>query len=227
MPNPLLLLAIVVLLPIVPAFLFYTYLPSTTIAEGPFKGLQIQLTGAFAAYFLTLLVVIGAAEVWTGSASARRVEELERELATLKGELDQQFALWTIKGWVQEDGLPGAPPDFDRAQVVIRPPQPVVTRNGTFSIKGVPISKRSLLEGTTLEIVQDGYEPATVSLSLDGATAAGRPGMAYRLNVLDSLERVAEVGGRIRLTKIDPTEAYRPEGAQPAEPVLPPPTAAE
>ena len=58
--KTLITLAAIVLLPVVPAFLLFRYLPSTGRAAGPLKGLNIKFTGAFAGYltlFLSLLAV--------------------------------------------------------------------------------------------------------------------------------------------------------------------------
>src|ERR1041385_959358 len=49
--------AIIVLLPLLPAFLLYKFLPAgQTDVSGPFHGLDIKLSGAFAGYFLVVLL---------------------------------------------------------------------------------------------------------------------------------------------------------------------------
>ena len=53
------LLAAVLLLPLVPAYILYKTLPSRTTVTGPFRGLNIQLTGAFGGYFLLVLFSSG------------------------------------------------------------------------------------------------------------------------------------------------------------------------
>ena len=53
------LLAAVLLLPLAPAYLLYRTLPSDTGVTGPFMGLSIQLSGAFAGYFLLVLFSSG------------------------------------------------------------------------------------------------------------------------------------------------------------------------
>ena len=52
-------LTAVLLLPLIPAFLLYKFLPSKTNVSGPFKGLNLKLTGAFGGYFLLVLTAIG------------------------------------------------------------------------------------------------------------------------------------------------------------------------
>lgn len=46
------------ILPIIPAFVLFRFLPSGAIVEGPFKGLTVKLGGAFAGYFLLFIVLI-------------------------------------------------------------------------------------------------------------------------------------------------------------------------
>jgi len=49
-------IVVVVLVPLIPAFLLYRFLPEgATDVNGPFKGLTIKLSGSFAGYFLVLL----------------------------------------------------------------------------------------------------------------------------------------------------------------------------
>ncbi len=52
-------LLIIVLVPIVPSYLLFRLLPEKAVVTGPFKGLRVDLSGAFAGYFLIFLVLIG------------------------------------------------------------------------------------------------------------------------------------------------------------------------
>lgn len=52
-------LAAILLIPVVPAFILYRYLPSGTSVSGPFKGLNINLKGSFAGFFLLVLIGSG------------------------------------------------------------------------------------------------------------------------------------------------------------------------
>jgi hypothetical protein len=52
MNDPLVLMTFAFLLPLVPAYILYRTLPSDTKVGGPFKGLNLQLSGSFAGYFL-------------------------------------------------------------------------------------------------------------------------------------------------------------------------------
>jgi hypothetical protein len=62
-------IVIELLVPIIPAFIFHRWLPSESFVSGPLKGLKIDLTGAFASYFLLFFLLYLAprpktAEVW-------------------------------------------------------------------------------------------------------------------------------------------------------------------
>lgn len=52
-------LSAVLLIPLLPAFILYKFLPSKTAVKGPFKGLTVNLTGAFGGYFLLVIIAIG------------------------------------------------------------------------------------------------------------------------------------------------------------------------
>jgi hypothetical protein len=47
---------LILLLPLLPAFVLFRFLPSSSDVQGPFKGLTVQIGGAFAGYFLTVLL---------------------------------------------------------------------------------------------------------------------------------------------------------------------------
>lgn len=53
----LLIFAVIVLLPLVPALLLYAFAPRQ-VAKGPFRGLNIKLTGAAVTYFVVLMAAM-------------------------------------------------------------------------------------------------------------------------------------------------------------------------
>jgi len=59
MVDELVLITFTILLPITPAYILYKALPARASVRGPFKGLNIQLSGAFAGYFLLVLLIFG------------------------------------------------------------------------------------------------------------------------------------------------------------------------
>jgi hypothetical protein len=65
-PNIVVML-IIILVPIVPAYLLFKFLPSTAAADGPLQGLTIKLTGGFGGYFLIFLTLIGIRSSFQGT----------------------------------------------------------------------------------------------------------------------------------------------------------------
>jgi len=57
--NITILVVLIVIMPIIPAYILYKSLPARTTVSGPFKGLNIQLTGAFGGYFVVVLLIAG------------------------------------------------------------------------------------------------------------------------------------------------------------------------
>jgi len=57
--NTLMTIAGVLIIPLIPAFVIYKFLPSKTVVKGPFKGLHVNLTGAFSGYFLLVIISLG------------------------------------------------------------------------------------------------------------------------------------------------------------------------
>jgi hypothetical protein len=66
-------MALIVVLPMIPSFLFFKYLPDKTAVSGPFlRGLRINLQGGFAGYFVVFIVLLvlykdppAISELWT------------------------------------------------------------------------------------------------------------------------------------------------------------------
>jgi len=47
-----LLVILITLLPLIPAYILFKFLPSEPFVNGPFKGLQVNFSGATAIYFI-------------------------------------------------------------------------------------------------------------------------------------------------------------------------------
>ncbi|HPQ43802.1 MAG TPA: hypothetical protein PKZ42_06185 [Syntrophales bacterium] len=103
---------VTVILPILPAYILYKTLPAgKSIVRGPFKGLNIQLTGAFAGYFLIILTVFGFIEL--------RVRE--------------RCQIWQVTGYVVlEDDL--SPIETKAILVSEQPPSGTVNEDGSFKV---------------------------------------------------------------------------------------------
>ncbi|HEV7334100.1 MAG TPA: hypothetical protein VGN63_23915 [Flavisolibacter sp.] len=109
--NFFLVLSAILLLPVIPAYIIYKFLPaSDTDVSGPYKGLSLKLKGAFAGYFL--LVIVGLALQYTvmNNKQQKQIEGLQRDVQqkdTAIAQLQAQIAAsanpvidWHIKGAV-------------------------------------------------------------------------------------------------------------------------------
>jgi hypothetical protein len=135
----LMLVSLVVVLPIIPAYILYKSLPARTTVSGPFKGLTIQLKGAFAGYFLVALLTSGFI---TGYSYTK-----------------PQYELWTIEGTVKlEEQKP-----VEGIIFTIKPPHQDLSPDGHFVIDNVPLEKMMTVM-PDLIIQKGGYATETVNL---------------------------------------------------------------
>lgn len=115
MDNFYLSLAAILLLPLVPAFIIYKFLPaSDTDVSGPYQGLSLKLKGAFAGYFLLVIVGLALQYTVTNNKQQKQIESLTREakekdtaLAQLQAQLQASanpVIDWHIKGAVTPAG---------------------------------------------------------------------------------------------------------------------------
>jgi len=77
-------LSLVILLPLVPAFLLFWKLPSRADVTGPLQGLNLKLGGAFAGYFALLLLVFSTHNIWNPPPT-RQVWEVRGAVADEAG----------------------------------------------------------------------------------------------------------------------------------------------
>ncbi|HUC82924.1 MAG TPA: hypothetical protein VMR70_18595 [Flavisolibacter sp.] len=115
--NFFLVLAVILLLPLIPAFLIYKFLPaSDTDVSGPYQGLSLKLKGAFAGYFLLVVVALVLQYAVMNNKQEKQIETLAREaaqkdttIAQLRSDLlasANPVVDWKIKGAVtpQKEG---------------------------------------------------------------------------------------------------------------------------
>ena len=116
--NFFLVLAAILLLPLIPAFLIYKFLPaSDTDVSGPYQGLSLKLKGAFAGYFLLVIVSLVLQYAVMGNKQEKQIEALLRETKqkdTTIAQMQSQLASsanpvidWRIKGAVTPGGKEG------------------------------------------------------------------------------------------------------------------------
>jgi hypothetical protein len=90
-------LAAVMLLPLIPAFLLYKFLPSKTSISGPFKGLNLKLTGAFGGYFLLVLTAIGVFFPLLKNDQAKTIDELNAKIKQMENTMNVRQQ-WVMEG---------------------------------------------------------------------------------------------------------------------------------
>jgi len=148
------MIAVMVLLPIVPAILLYYKLPNKTTVKGPFKGLDIQLTGAFAGYFLVLLLVVG---FYVSFLSGRSITV-------------PVYETWKVEGKI---GLgDGAAIDED-IDIMVKPPDSDIDGEGSFYISDILLAEKKGENVIKLSIEKKGYSPLALFLSEKQPTGHG------------------------------------------------------
>jgi len=116
--NFYLVLAAILLVPIIPAYILYKFLPaSDTDVSGPFQGLSLKLKGAFAGYFLLVMVGLALQYVIMNNKQERKIESMTADAQqkdTTIAQLKTQLAAsanpvidWRIKGSVRPEGKEG------------------------------------------------------------------------------------------------------------------------
>lgn len=110
---------VIILLPIIPAYILYTAIPAQEGAavEGEYQGLNIKLKGAFAGYFILALLL-------TSFIGARLLTESEYEY-------------WTVEGVIDISTVG----DPKLIHFSIEPPDQQIYSDGRFVIKNVPTLK--------------------------------------------------------------------------------------
>lgn len=119
--NFYLALAAILLIPIIPAYILYKFLPaSDTDVSGPFKGLTLKLKGAFAGYFLLVLVSLGLQYALMNNKQEKVIEQLTADLrnsdstnAQLNTKLNGAVTDWYVKGLISPAGKEGTRFFFD------------------------------------------------------------------------------------------------------------------
>lgn len=142
----LLFLSALVLLPLVPAVVLFTKLPSTGEVSGPLKGLNVKFSGAFAAY----LILFGC-------------------LLQIRPTDFDHSHVWQVEGRIAfRRPASESKPNTNDIRVRVTPPDLVVHGNGSggsFRFD-VPIpERRGAPDFPRLSLDLTGYEPLSVSLA--------------------------------------------------------------
>jgi hypothetical protein len=180
------LLPMIVLLPIIPAYILFKVLQATGQLEGTLLGMKLQLGGAFAGYFAVLLVLLNSFKTSI---------------------VPTQNVMWTVTGHVVDENQ--KPVDAASGSFTLTPAsQPPVSADtgGQFSINFVPTLPNSTAAGFPAVTFSLGdYIPATVYL--DGTP---EPIQLTR----DTVNHIIHVSSPIPLSKAAGSDVHTSE-AQP------------
>lgn len=109
----------VLFVPLVPAYIIFKFLPpSKTIVRGPFKGLKINLAGAFGGYFLLVLITLSF------TYTTIRPSKPRHEVWYVKGRIE---AKWTDPNTGKETN------DVHKTKIGVMPPDPKIETGGKFT----------------------------------------------------------------------------------------------
>jgi hypothetical protein len=185
MSSQILYYAIWIFFPILPAFVFFKFLPSKADVSGPFQGLELKLGGAFGGYFLILLLSYSRITGMLTQAEAQR---------------------WTVTGSI---ALADSADKPQMASLVVHPPNPSVEPTGHFSMELLlPTSDSESSDSPHLLVGCEGYQLVSVPIVTAGSGRTSSPyqGQNFELKIDAQLHRI-EVVQPIRLEK-EPSQQY-------------------
>lgn len=142
-----------VLIPIIPAALLYRWFPDTKVsAKGVLSKFNINSSGAFAAYLVTVLV---------GYFVIAPINE------AILGQVKTPSAVWTVRGNLQLQDKQGIkiekPSLFDRLCFDFSP-EFLVQKNGNMKLK-IPEWETGQIPGYLITAYVDGFGQETINLS--------------------------------------------------------------
>ena len=143
---------VTMLVPLIPAYIIYRTLPSQTVVRGPFKGLQVQLGGAFGGYFLLVLCIFGFITMRQRAFTIYTVEgKIPLKSAQDSADISLYLSPSAIDGLLKGMGL--------------SPSASMVLSSGDFIMK-IPI-ENGKSEIPSLVITYPRYESACIKLPED------------------------------------------------------------
>lgn len=173
MSDDFLYIAAIILLPLIPAFIIFKLIPgSTADAEGPFQGLKLKLGGAFAGYFIVVLVAWAQVRVMLEPSRVR---------------------VWHVTGSVSLAGADAGP--VTAIQVQVEPPRSAIKDGqGRISFPLAIPRKHSVDELSCLYFSFPGYETAYLELDPDGKHLAAYQSDAQKAVRIDDANSVIDIG---------------------------------
>jgi hypothetical protein len=186
-------MAVIALLPLLPSFVLFKYLPSFGSTDGPFQGLRFKFTGAFAGYvfvFLCLLLFMRGKESPAGC-----------------------FDEWSVLGTFGYQRDATEPEPHDNLVVVrVIPPDLNLRQEGQFRFDHISIARGDQNRGLfpSLLFERKGYQVVTIPLD-PNPSAYGSPQLDIHR---DDQTRVIKITSKIVMQAEKPTEQYAADTAQ-------------
>ena len=171
---------LIVLVPILPAFALFRFLPSTADVGGPLKGLNVKIRGAFAGYIVGVLVS------WQVATSL----------------LEPTWAdNWKVYGHVAFIDASSAHPAPPELVVMVRPPVPDIQSNGELQVT-IPIARfhNGPEDIPRLVLSLNGYETVNVPLDSDHKHLAAYGGSDYQV-IFDRKRHEIQIAKPIMMTQ--------------------------
>ena|GEM_PF-1185159 len=163
------IIAAIVLLPIIPAYILYKALPDEAFVRGPLKGFNIQLNGAYAGYFATLLLMIVFC-----STLLPRISKYEP---------------WTVEGTIR---LEDKGSTIENTRILVKPPNQDIYPDGRFFIKNILLPENKGAEKPSLIIQKEGYKVETLILSEEPPYQKGFINYSIKYSIEDKTIRISK-----------------------------------
>lgn len=189
MTTYLLSMTLAFLVPMVPAFVLYRMLPSTAVVSGPFKGLTVQLSGAFGGYFLLILIAFGFLAAQPNTATDE---------------------LWEVTGKIV---LPnGRPIDMDQLKVRLVPTSLDLIGDGRFIVR-VPAKRDASGKARFPTLVFEDPDHDTTSIDLN----AEKPVFGQELTKLSMDKDMKAISVNEVVLSPKKKDSYKTTGPAPQE----------
>jgi hypothetical protein len=183
-------MAMAVLIPLVPAFILFKMLPATGSLSGPWQGLNIKFSGAFAGYLIIFLCLL-----WIRPVDFNH------------------YHTWKVSGRLEiMPAKDETAPNIHDVVVRVVPPHLDVMNEGKFSFE-VPVleNARGVPEFPALQLDLKGYQGVTVSLSQGSDKAYGSPDLKRRY---DEEARTISIDAPIILLSLASVPRYDPQRSE-------------
>ncbi len=193
LPPGLVVLLVIVLVPIIPAYLLFKFLPSKAVANGPLQGLRIDLGGGFAGYFLVFLTLIPLRgsfttgyDKWTVTgrivdSEGNILQYLDPRYVTYSGRYmkSDQAGNFTLEFLTTSDGQYGFPdlyirvPGYQRKDIFLGPKDK--NQDDLENPHAVDISNKKIWLGTIRLTKDPSYKEVTCTTREPAPVPAAAP----------------------------------------------------